>query len=768
MRFPVSGNRYITRTNCQLCGYLCGLLATVEDGRIIKIKPDASRYPYDETLVRSCLRNRSLLEFLDHPSRINYPLKRFGERGSGQWQRIGWDQAIDEIAKKLQELKDKFGAETLATSIGGPHTVFWPMHRFLNLFGSPNNMGIGQICWNPAVWINTLTFGWPVDFELEPGVTQCAIIWGINPAESDNSLFWRTVRNFKHQGGNLIVIDPRYTKAAGIADLWLPIKPGTDDALAAGLIKIILDEHLYDPDFVNTWCFGLEHLQQKMASFSIHDIGEITGLGEARIYQAARLFTAQNPATIISGRGIDQLGYSSIQTHRGIAVLRAVTGNVDVPGASHIACMPDFIPEIDFELTDRLPSSQAQKQLGAERILLQNYQGYDLVQEQTVRFNQRLPQRYLTSAHPHLIWQAMTTGMPYPIRAMIVMGSNPLSSQADTHLIYEALKSLDLLVVLELVNTPTTMLADYVLPIAGVLERPVLQTNAGIANIAYGGNAAISPMYERHYDFDFWRGLGVRLGQKDDWPWETFHKSLDATFAPLGMNWEAFCETGLYNRPNVYRKFTQPDPKTGQERGFSTPSGRIELYSNVLESVGYDPLPGYTPPKTKISRHSPYPLTLISGARKQPFYASGFHQIESLRKTHPTPWAEMSAVTAMKLTLAEGDPVLVETIHGKARFTVHLTGMRDDVVSVEYGWWYPELSAEEPVLSGLWISNANLLTSAAIDDCDPLLGQWAFNGLPCRVIPVKENENNGLGTLPDQVDIPQSKNIENQEIRIHE
>jgi anaerobic selenocysteine-containing dehydrogenase len=139
--------------------------------------------------MKGCRRWRSNAEILNHPQRMNFPLKRVGERGAGQWKQIPWTQALDEIAGRLGDLKQSYGAETLATSIGGPHATYWPMHRFLNLFGSPNNVGIGQICWNPAIWTNTLTFGWPIDNELDPERTSCAIIWGTNPAESDNSFF---------------------------------------------------------------------------------------------------------------------------------------------------------------------------------------------------------------------------------------------------------------------------------------------------------------------------------------------------------------------------------------------------------------------------------------------------------------------------------------------------------------------------------------------------------------------------------------------------
>ncbi len=171
------------RANCRFCGYLCGLTATIIDGRVVALEPDPSRYPYDTSIQRGCLRWKENLKFLDHPQRVNYPLKRVGERGSGEWQQVTWEDALADIVERLQTLKDKYGAETLATSIGGPHATYWPLHRFMNLFGSPNNMGIGQICWNPGIWVNTLTYGWPVENELDLEKTSCAILWGTNLAE---------------------------------------------------------------------------------------------------------------------------------------------------------------------------------------------------------------------------------------------------------------------------------------------------------------------------------------------------------------------------------------------------------------------------------------------------------------------------------------------------------------------------------------------------------------------------------------------------------
>lgn len=720
--------RKTVSTNCRFCGYQCGLIATVEDGKVRKVQPDPSRYPNNGEIMRSCKRWPMIPEVMDHPQRINYPLKRVGERGSGQWERISWEQALNEIAAKLENLKEKYGPEVLATSIGGPHTTFWPLHRFLSLFGSPNNMGIGQICWNPGIWVNTLTYGWPVDMELDPEITESAILWGVNPSQSDNSLFWHTVKEFRRRGKPLIVVDPRLTETAKEAQLWLPVRPGTDVVLALGLLHIIVQEKLYDEVFVSNWCHGFDRLVEHLIPYTPVYVEEVTGVKAEDVVKAARIYGKSAPSCLYSGRGIDQLGVNSFPTHRALAILRAITGNLDRPGASHLSEMPDFIPELDLELSDSFISTSL-RSASQEKLSLQSYKGYAKVREQTMKHNKRLPMRYLTSAHPHRIWKAMLTGEPYPIRSMIVMASNPLLTQADTQLIYNALKSLDLLVVLELFETPTLMLADYVLPSAGVLERPLLETKAGVANIAYGGDQAVEPYYERRPDYYFWRELGLRLGQEKDWPWESYREALEYSLSPVGFTWDDFSLTGLYTQENSYWKYAEIDDLKNS-KGFATVSGKVEIYSELLKEIGEDPLPS---PRPLPRGNGNFPLILMSGARFQPYYASSYHQLERFRRMHPEPVAEMNPETGKRLSLEEGCHVDIETERGKARFKIEFVPMCDNVVSVEYGWWYPEMKASEPELGGIWLSNANLLTSGDFDSSDPLVGTWTYNGVPCRV-----------------------------------
>lgn len=718
------------KTNCRLCSYLCGLIANIDNGKITSLEPDPERYPYDASLVNGCYRFHSNLEFLEHQERLNYPLKRVGERGSNQWTRISWEQALDEISEKLLQLKDQFGAETLSTSIGGPHTTFWPQHRFLNLFGSPNNVGIGQICWNPSIWVNSMTFGWTLENEIDLEATTSLFIWGANPAESDNSLFWKQVRAFKQTGKPLVVIDPRKTPTARIADYWIAPKPGTDAALALGLLQVIISEQLYDEHFITDWCHGFSQLKQHVADYTPERVSRITDIEPDCIIEIARLYAGKGPASIFHGRGIDQIGANSIQVHRAIANLKALTANIDRPGASHLSDKPDYVAEIDLELTEHLSAQQRAKQLGLNRLQLQTFDSYEALTQLTNQHGKKLPARYMTSAQPNLVWRAILEDQPYPIRAMIVSGSNPLICQADSHLIHEALSKLELLVALDLFQNSTTVHADYVLPMAGSLERPVLQTNAGVSNIAYGGPQAISPLFERRCDFDFWRDLGIRCGQEQFWPWSNFEESLQDIVAPLGCSWLEFCETGLYAPMPTYEKYRQLDK--GKTRGFATSTGKIELYSCYLEQFGANPLPEHMP--SHIDEN--FSLTLITGGRKQPFWASSFRQLQTLKKANQYPTAEVSLTTARKCKLKDNQQVTVETEAGTANFTLKIKEMKDHVVNVDYGWWFPKKSLAQPLLGGAFEANANTLTSARFEISDPVLGQWKYNDIPCRIYPM--------------------------------
>lgn len=752
--------RELKPTNCHFCGYLCAFTATVEDGRVIDLEPDTSRYPYDEKIVRGCRRWRMNLDVLDDPNRINWPLRRKGERGSNEWERVSWDEALDDIAARLNALAEEHGPATLASAIGGPHASFWPLHRFMSLFGSPNNMGIGQICWNPRIWMDALTFGWTVEADIDPNVTEAVFIWGTNPAQSDNSAFWRSLIGISKSEVPLVVVDPRRTQVAARADLWLAVKPGTDCTLALGLVHVIIAEDLVDHGFVERWCHGFDELVEHVKPYTPEAVAQVCGLDPDDIVRAARIFGKARASVLVSGRGVDQVGPDVAPTHRAICCLRAITGNVDKPGACVLAEMSDFTPEVDLEMSASMTDEQKAACLNTPYTPLQCYEGYERARALTERLGRRLPVRYLTSAHPDLVLKAMLEGDPYPVRALIVEATNPLVTYADTHRVFAALSSLDLLVVIEYYMTPTASLADYVLPAAGAIERPTFQAHGGVANIAYGGPAAVEPYYERKTDYGVFRELGLRLGQADCWPDETLQAAYARTLADAGVTWEQYCATGLYWRPPAFAKHELLD-EGGKPAGFATTTGKIELACEILGELGGDRLP-VPSPRAAIpplrgaadgdggtesvlaaaddagaaeadGADAAEGLILITGARKQPYNASMFLSNPDFRAGYPDPLVEVSPRTATRLGLADGDRVVLANEKGEASFILKTAPMRDDVVSADYGWWFPEREPGAPGFGGIWESNINTLTDCSVAGGEAMIGTWSYNAIHCTI-----------------------------------
>ena len=337
----------------------------------------------------------------------------------------------------------------------------------------------------------------------------------------------------------------------------------------------------------------------------------------------------------------------------------------------------------------------------------------------------------------------METGEPYPVRALIVNATNPLITYADTHRVFKAFMGLDLIVVLDYYMTPTASIADYVLPIAGAIERPIFQVHGGVANNGYGGPAAVAPYYERRTDYEVFRELGIRLGQADAWPQETLEDAFAAQLAPTGMDWEDYCRIGLYYQPPACRKHLIPGPD-GKPQGFATTTGKVELASEFLPRVGGTRLPE---PGGHLSLCSPElverfqaeggaHLRMITGSRKQPYNASMYFNNPEFRAKSPVPVVEMSEATARRLGLHPGDTVEVATDQGSARFELATARMRDDLVNVDYGWWHPEWEPGAPAFGGMWESNVNCLTTCEL--AEPMIGTWSYNDIDCVIKRVDE------------------------------
>ncbi len=735
------------RAICEMCHARCRVAVHVEDGRIVKLEEDRT-YPLADEIfppTRACLRLQGAKEWVDHPGRLNYPLKRAAGRGEGKWQKIPWDQAFDEIGEKLRRIKQEFGPEAIASTMGTARTTTFAHGRFHHLLGSPNYAGQSQICQAPMTVVCTAMFGWPqrqrMVLTIDKGsATRCIMLVGIDPSQSVLRL-WKGMQAAANLGIKIIVIDPRKTQSAGLADCWLQLRPGTDTALLMSMVNVIIEEGLYDKEFVARWCHGFDELKERAREYPPETVAEVTWLTADKIREAARMYATNRPAISLHGMGTEHLS-NAIEAIQARYILAAITGNIDIPGGHYMPGPARCVSEPELELEDLLSPEQKKKQLGADRFRLLAWPGHDLIL-QSVKKTWGKPYslaRTVAIAHAPTTMRAILNGTPYPVRALLTIANNPLVTYPNTRLVHKALKSLDLSVVFDYWLTPSAELADYVLPVASWMERPFFYSIYGTDCNMVGGEqalpATVPGKYDRKTDYEIFRGLGLKLGQGDFWPWENLEQVFDHQLGPLGLTFREFMERGGYD-------FPPPRFKKYEKIGFATPTGKVELSSTVFARLGYDPLPRYEEshenPLSRPELAKEYPLMLITGGRFLPYYHSEHRNIEYVRRRRPHPLVQINPKTAAGLGIEDGDRVWIETPRGRIRMKCRLfDGIDPRVVHCEHGWWFPELPGEEPWLHGVFESNVNVLTDDDPDVCNKLSGGWPLKTALCKVYKAKE------------------------------
>lgn len=737
------------RVVCNFCHARCRVVVHSANGHLVDIEEDRSDPRVDAIFppTRACIRLRGAREWMYHPDRVNFPLRRVGEKGEGKWERISWVQALDEIAVKLTKIKEKYGAEAIAATTGTGRTHAEYLGRFCNLLGTPNITGASTICFSPANLVSAIMFGWNIRSRVglildsvggEP-LTKTILLIGINPAQAFPRL-WHSMRQGKSLGVKIIVIDPRRTQSADMADMWLQLRPGTDTALLMSMINVIIDERIYDKEFVNDWCYGFDKVVERAKDYTPEKVAKITWIPAEKIREAARMYALNRPAVAVHAMGIEHL-QDNFQAIQARYILTAITGDVDAPGGEYLPGPSILMPTYEIECEHMLSAEQKQKQLGADRFRALAWPGRDLMQPHVKKAwgvgwgAARLD----AMGHAPIMYRAILTGRPYPVKAVITTYSNPMLTQPNVKLVYEALKALEFYVVADYWLTPSAQFADYVLPVASWLERPYMTDFSGHESSIYGGESglpsAIAGEYEHKTDFEIFRGLGVRMGQQEYWPYETLEEAYDAALKPAGLTFKDFmAKDGFHFPPPKFRKYLST--------GFGTPTGKVELYSTIFEKLGYDPLPYYEEPfESPVSTPElmkDYPLMLTTGGRFHPMFHSEHRNIESSRKRHPQPRVQINPETARRLNIENGDWVWIETLQGKVRMKcLYFDGINPRVVHAEHGWWFPELPGEEPWLGGVWESNINVLTADDPDVCNKIGGGWPLKTRLCRVYKAK-------------------------------
>ncbi len=740
----------IKKTHCQFCEKYCGVLVHVQDDKVIKTEGNPED-PLSQGFT--CERNRLAIKWLYHPDQLMHPLKRVGERGEGKWQRVTWDQALDEIAEKLKEIRARYGPEALGVFEGTVRgNEYWHRARFLSLFGNPQNLfHPGVICGCNLMAINNAVTGDITCFGADYQHANCAVLWGMNPPETNERLWITITRSKRERGMKIIAIDPRRTKTAERADIWLQLRPGTDGALGMGWLNVIINEGLYDKDFVERWTVGFEELAERVQEYPPQRVAEITWLAPDEIIESARMYATTRPACIGYGVATDQIGLNATVAEQIRIVLRAITGNIDVLGG-HLITRPGqeitggaFITGSQLGLLEKLSPEQRRKQMGYDVCRLMSLRGYEVSAGPIEKvYGVPAPYEVRLAAHTSMLWPAILEGKPYPIKAMICWGSNPMAWAGNVKSAYAALKSpnLELHVVQELFMTPTAQLADYVLPAASWMERVLCTNFMDLGSILCGGERAIPPLGERKDAYDFWRALALKMGQEEYWPWPTLEEVSEYRLKPLGITVKELADQVVLfpaSMFNIKEKDGRLVKHEYEETGFPTPSGKVELYSSALEKLGYDPLPYYEePPESPVSTPEvarEYPLILTTGGKFMPMFHSEWRQWGiGTREKHPDPLMDIHPETARELGISDGDWAYIETRRGRIKQKARLNpGILRNVINAEHGWWFPEQPAKEPSLGGVWECNSQVLTLDDIDSCDPLAGGWCNRALLCKV-----------------------------------
>ena len=693
----------ILKSTCRGCHGGCSALLHVTDGRITHIEGDPDG-PLNHG--RLCPIGASALQLVQSPERLTHPLVRVGERGAGQWRRASWDEAYDIICENIRKIWAKHGKEGIAigTVTGRHHCNFMP--RFTNMMGTPNwaEPGTAQ-CFFPRVNTMHMTYGgvaWS-DYRGER-MPSVLLFWGHNPLYSspDGEVGFQ-VRDALRTKPKIIVVDPRRNQLAEQADVFLQLRPGTDDALALAMINVIISDGSYDKEFIEKWTYGFDKLAERVRDCTPEWAAPITWVPAEKIRAAARLWVEAQPGAMEWGCAIEHTP-NTIQTVRAISILPALTGNIDKPGGwcfgmRALAPFP-FLPEV-------LPEEQKAKRLGASEFRMLGGAG-----------------SLVPSAHIPALFKSMREGDPYWTKGFLVFGNNSLSTYADAKLVYESLMKLDFLMVADLFMTPTCELADVVLPVAAWPELEQI-----VAMPYFGEDVVLAQQRgeqvgECRADEDIMTDLARRLGLPhcEESPRDVFNQLL----APLGITYEQLAKNGPVKIPMKYGKYL--------DKGFDTPTGKIELYSTRLEELGYDPLPYYQePPESPVSTPEiakEFPYVLTTGARLPMFFHSEGRQIPKLRRGRPEPQAEIHPEDAKKHGIANNDWVRISSPRGSMlQRALVTTDILQGVVNCQHGWWFPERKGWD---HGIWESNANMLTSQA-PPYDPAMGTYQLRGLLCKI-----------------------------------
>lgn len=679
------GETKIVKTICRMCGTLCGIDAHIQDNKLIRIEGD-----WDNLLNkgRTCIKGSSAATWLNLPDRLKKPLKRT-ENGFVE---IDLNQAMDEIAQKLLKLQKEYGDASIGVWKGEGVDFAQQeelARRFIVSVGSPNYFSNDTQCFASRYLSFNLVYGcWPqADYEN----TKLSLHWGTN-APVSHSFWMQQVNKGREKGAKLVVIDTRYIEIARQADLFICIRPGTDAALAWGIIREMIERDEIDHEFVENFTVGFDKVKEYAQSFTHEKVEAITTVSGETIHKLVDMIAAARPhVSSWPGTGLEHQknGVGSI---RAMTIIDALCGAIDRKGGM---LTPKGFGQRSLTIYDEKPL-EGLEPIGAST--------FPVVYEKR------------GECHTLMLMDQILSGQPYPFKGLVMTAANPVLTNANSEKVKRALAQLELLVVKDLFLTETAQMAHYVLPAASYLEREELFCNSAKQAAFITGKYLD---YGLQTEYEFFKGLAERMGAGQYFPWESDEALNRWLLEPTGYTVE-----DLKKSPSgfIYGQHEYEKHRKNVEAGnpaFQTPTGKAELFSQYLADKGMDGVPQYRPPAYLENPDSAYPYLLMTGARKQKYFHGRYRNIPQIRDTEPNGTIEMHPHDASVLGVKTGDKVRVSSRVGS--FETYVLIMHEKEI-------FP---GSMQCTHGFANENVNQVTYD--DVCDPISGFPALKSISVRV-----------------------------------